>query len=66
MPHSNSIIRNRKRGQVQDKRVLFVLNDDLLNQIRDVAEANHISVSHFLREAARRNIRAYEKAAQIR
>lgn len=65
MPQKSSVIRNRKSGKVQDKRVLFVLHDDLLQRIRAVAEANHISVSHFLREAARRNIKAYEKAGTL-
>jgi hypothetical protein len=64
MPQTNSVIRNRKAGQIQDKRVLFVLHQELLDQIREVADANHVSVSQFLRESARRNIATYRKAGQ--
>lgn len=62
MPQTNRFIRNRKAGQVQDKRVLFVLHQELLDQIREIADANHVSVSQFLRESARRNIAAYRRA----
>jgi hypothetical protein len=61
MPQTNSVVRNRKAGLVQDKRVLFVVHQELLDQIREVADANHVSVSQFLRESARRNIAAYRK-----
>jgi hypothetical protein len=62
MPQADNAIRNRKTGLVQDKKVMFVLHQELLDQIREVADANHISVSHFLRESARRNIAEYKRA----
>jgi hypothetical protein len=65
MPQSNIAINNRKSGSVQSKRLLFVLHEELLNQIREVADANHVSVSHFLRESARRNIAAYKQATSV-
>jgi hypothetical protein len=65
MPRSNSAIRNRKSGNVQSKRLLFVLHEELLDQIREVANANHVSVGHFLRESARRNIAAYKQASSV-
>lgn len=61
MQMSNSFIRNNKKSLVQDKRIIFVLNDDLFDQIRQCADSNHISISHFLRESARRNIKRYER-----
>jgi mannitol-specific phosphotransferase system IIBC component len=64
MPQTNSEIHNRKAGQIQDKRVMFVLHQELLDQIREVADANHVSVSQFLRDSARRSIAAYRKAGQ--
>ena len=58
---TNSAIRNNKKSLVQDRRIIFVLNDDLFHQIRECADTNHISISHFLRESARRNIKRYER-----
>lgn len=65
MPQTNSAIRKRKSGNVQNKRLLFVLHEELLDQIREVANENHVSISHFLRESARRNIAAYKRAASV-
>jgi hypothetical protein len=62
MTQTSNIVK-RRGTRAQDKRILFVLHEDLLNQIRQVADENHVSVSHFLREAARRSISAYKKAA---
>ncbi len=65
MPHPNAAIRNRKSPKNPKARCLFILQQDLLDQIREVADENEISVSAFLRESARRNLSAYrsQKAA---
>ncbi len=59
MPHPNSIIR-KSRPKHPKVRCLFILQQDLLDQIREVADEHEISVSAFLRESARRNLTAYK------
>jgi hypothetical protein len=65
MRNTNSVVRNRSKSAPERTRVLFELRRDLLDQIRQVADENEVSVSAFLRESARRNISLYrsQKAA---
>ncbi len=64
MPHTNIVIRKSKPKTLKT-RCLFILQQDLLDQIREVADENEISVSAFLRESARRNLAAYRKRHDV-
>ena len=64
MTYNNAAIRNRK-NTTKDERMFFVLETDLKNQLREVAKANFISESQFVRESVRRNINAYRKTASL-
>ena len=56
----NTPIRNRKH-KTYDKTFLFQCDQQLLNEMRDIATANYMSVATFLRQSALRNINAYRK-----
>lgn len=65
MTYNNAVIRNRKDTNTKDERMFFVLETDLKNQLREIAKANFISESQFVRESVRRNINAYRKASSL-
>ncbi len=58
-------VRNRHTKKY-DKTFLFQVEDALLNDIKAVAESNHMSISAFLRQSAARNIDLYKKHFSIR
>lgn len=62
MPINNIAIRNHKNTPTKDQRMFFVLENDLKQELREVAQANYVSESQFVRESVRRNITAYKKA----
>jgi len=62
MPINSSVIRNHKNSTIKDQRMFFVLENDLKQELREVAQANYVSESQFVRESVRRNIIAYKKA----
>jgi len=62
MPINSSAIRNHKNSTIKDQRMFFVLENDLKQELREVAQANYVSESQFVRESVRRNITAYKKA----
>lgn len=64
MTYNNTVIRNRK-NTTKDQRMFFVLETDLKNQLREIARANFVSESQFVRESVRRNINAYRKGASL-
>jgi hypothetical protein len=64
MPYNNAAIRKVK-PKTKEQRLHFVLEDDLRNELFDIAQSNYVSVSHFVRESVRRNINAYRKASSI-
>ena len=63
MRYNNTVIRNRSNPRNKDQRMFFVLELDLKNDLREIAQANFISESQFVRESVRRNINAYKKAS---
>ena len=63
MRYNNAVIRNRSNPRNKDQRMFFVLESDLKNDLREIAQANFISESQFVRESVRRNINAYKKAS---
>ena len=65
MTYNNAVIRNRNNTKTKDQRMFFVLEADLKNDLREVASANFVSESHFVRESVRRNINAYKKATNL-
>lgn len=62
MSINNAAIRNHKNPPTKDQRMFFVLENDLKQELREVAQANYVSESQFVRESVRRNIIAYKKA----
>lgn len=64
MPYNNAAIRKVK-PKTKEQRLHFVLEDDLRNELFDIAQSNYVSVSHFVRESVRRNINAYRKSSSI-
>jgi hypothetical protein len=64
MPYNNAVIRKVK-PKTKEQRLHFVLEDDLRNELFDIAQSNYVSVSHFVRESVRRNINTYRKASSI-
>ena len=62
MPINNIAIRNHKNTSIKHQRMFFVLENDLKQQLREIAQANYVSESQFVRESVRRNITAYKKA----
>lgn len=61
MTYNNAVIRSRKNSN-KDKRMFFVLESDLKNDLREIAQANFVSESQFIQESVRRNINVYRKA----
>jgi hypothetical protein len=61
MTYKNAVIRSRKNSN-KDERMFFVLESDLKNDLREIAQANFVSESQFIRESVRRNINVYRKA----
>lgn len=62
--NKDSAIRYRK-NKPAEKTYPFVVRQDLYQEIEHIAYSNGVSVAHFLREAAKRNIAAYKKAALV-
>lgn len=54
-----------RNNKPEEKTYPFVVRKDLYQEIENTAYANGVSVAHFLREAAKRNIAAYKKAALV-
>ena len=65
MRYNNAVIRNRNNPRPKDQRMFFVLEADLKNDLREIAQANFVSESQFVRESVRRNISAYKKALSL-
>ena len=65
MKYNNAVIRNRSNPTTKDQRMFFVLEADLKNDLREIAQANFVSESQFVRESVRRNITAYKKALSL-
>jgi len=65
MTYNNAVIRNRRQTKTKDERMFFVLESDLKRDLREIAQANFMSESHFVRESVRRNINAYRKALSV-
>jgi hypothetical protein len=63
MRYNNAVIRNHRNSNAKDQRMFFVLESDLKNDLREIAQANFVSQSQFVRESVRRNINAYKKAS---
>jgi hypothetical protein len=61
MTCKNNFIRSRKNSN-KDERMFFVLESDLKNDLREVAQENFVSESQFIRESVRRNINVYRKS----
>lgn len=61
MTYNNAVIRSRKNSN-KDERMFFVLESDLKNDLREIAQANFVSESQFIQESVRRNINVYRKA----
>ena len=59
MPINNAVIRNHAR--TKDQRMFFVLEEELKDAIREIAQENYVSESQFVREGIRRNISSYRK-----
>lgn len=59
MSINNAVIRNHSR--TKDQRMFFVLEEELKDAIREIAQANYVSESQFVRESVRRNINSYRK-----
>ena len=64
MSYNNVAIRNRKTKN-KEQRFHFVLEDDLRNDLIEIAKANFVSESQFVRESVRRNISLYKKALSL-
>ena len=64
MSYNNVVIRNRKTKN-KEQRFHFVLEDDLRNDLIEIAKANFVSESQFVRESVRRNISLYKKALSL-
>lgn len=62
MKYNNAVIRNRSNPTTKDQRMFFVLEADLKNDLRKIAQENFVSESQFVRESVRRNISLYKKA----
>ena len=65
MTYTNAVIRNRNNPTTKDQRMFFVLEADLKNDLREIAQANFVSESQFVRESVRRNINLYKKATNL-
>ncbi len=61
MTYTNAVIRIRKNSN-KDERMFFVLEPELKKDLREIAQANFVSESQFVRESVRRNIHVYKKA----
>lgn len=60
--NQQATVRNRIRSpRRNDKPFLFLASEELLNQLRETAYRNDLSLSAFIRESIRRNIKNYER-----
>lgn len=58
----NAAVRNRKKSADRnDKQMLFLLSENLYEEMRDVAYSNDKTLSAFIRESIRRNIMKYKE-----
>jgi hypothetical protein len=62
MRYNNAVIRNHGKSTTKDQRMFFVLEEELKDAIREIAQANYVSESQFVRESVRRNINAYKRS----
>jgi len=62
MTYTNAVIRIRKNSN-KDERMFFVMEPELKKDLREIAQANFVGESKFVRESVRRNIRVYKKAS---
>ena len=60
MNKKNRLRNSRQYGCTQSRRLMIAIHESLLSELRDCADDNHVSVSHFVRESISRNIRAYQ------
>lgn len=61
---NHSVIRNRK-NKPEEKVFPFIIRKDLYQELESAANANDVSVAHFVRESVKRNLAAYKKAALV-
>ncbi len=54
-------IRNRRQTQYDHQPVVFRTPPDLFNTMLDICARNDLSISQFIRESCRRNVKLYEK-----
>lgn len=59
----HSTIRNNK--PTCEEKMLLLLDKNLKDDATNIAYKNHMTASAFVREAIRRNIREYQKAALV-
>jgi hypothetical protein len=57
---SNSLIRNRKEP-LYDKKFNFQLDEELFQEITDIARENYLTKGAFVRQSIKRNIMRYRK-----
>lgn len=62
MQNNRTVVRHRSNPTTKDQRMFLVLEAELKNELREIAQANFVSESQFVRESVRRNITAYKKA----
>ena len=60
---SHSVIRNTKQNY--DEKMLLLLDKPLKEETARIAQMNHMTANAFVREALRRNIKEYKKAALV-
>ena len=58
----NSVIRNKRNATEPTIPFLFYAKQQLIDQIKEVAEENDMSAAQFLRQGAVRNLNVYKKA----
>ena len=63
---TNHLIRSTKYNRKHKTRsYTFIARQDLWDDIERIADNANISIAHFLREAARRNVAAYKNSMNI-
>ena len=62
MTYQRTRLRRRQNLITKDKRMFFVLEADLKHDLSEIARANYVSESQFVRESVRRCINEYKKA----
>ena len=60
---NHSVIRNNRT--TFDEKMLLLLDKPLKEETARIAQMNHMTANAFVREALRRNIKEYKKAALV-